>query len=88
MIAREAMNLLEDFTALSYYLLLPLCFVLLYYSLRLFAGYLNHLDQVLDRLYQPQAHQELVAQARGVCWRRRALGQKDLLRLGAGRRPL
>src|SRR2546423_614303 len=46
--AEGRMGLLEDTTALAYYFLLPVCFLLLYYSLRLFRRYLNRLDEVLE----------------------------------------
>lgn len=59
------MSLLEDTTALANYGLLPLCFVLLYYCLRLFRTYLNRLHEVLEPASLPGAKEELIALARG-----------------------
>src|SRR5262245_39772513 len=44
----QRMALVEDTSALAYYFLLPVCFLLLYYSLRLFRRYLNRLGEVLE----------------------------------------
>jgi len=58
------LSLLEDTTALAYYLLLPLCFLLLYYSLRLFRRYLNRLEEVLEPGCMPDARNQLIAIAK------------------------
>jgi hypothetical protein len=60
----RTLNLLEDTTALAYCVLLPLCFLLLYYSLRLFRRHLNLLDRTLAPSAPPGAHEELIAVAR------------------------
>jgi hypothetical protein len=61
---RGRMSLLQDTTALSYFFLLPLCFLLLYYSLRLFRRYLNRLPGVLEPSCPPAVPQELADLAR------------------------
>jgi hypothetical protein len=61
---RGRMSLLEDTTALSNYVLLPLCFLLLYYSLHLFRRYLNRLNEVLEPTCPATAHGELLDSAR------------------------
>src|SRR5262245_36545905 len=62
--AAGQMSLLEDTTALAYYALLPLCFLLLYYCLRMFCGYLNRLDEVLEPSAPPGARERLLELAR------------------------
>jgi hypothetical protein len=54
------MSLLEDTSALAYYFLLPVCFLLLYYSLRLFRRYLNRLDEVLEPSSLPHSRDRLL----------------------------
>jgi hypothetical protein len=61
---RGRMSLLQDVTALSYFFLLPLCFLLLNYSLRLFRRYLNRLHNVLEPSSPPQVQQEMADLAR------------------------
>jgi hypothetical protein len=58
------MSLLEDTTALSYYFLLPLIFLLHYYSLRFFRRYLNRLGEVLGPSAPADAHAFLIETAR------------------------
>lgn len=56
--------LLEDASALAYFFLLPACFGLLYYSLRLFRRYLNRLDEVLEPASLPESKEHLTELAR------------------------
>ncbi|MCI0458029.1 MAG: hypothetical protein L0Z62_13780 [Gemmataceae bacterium] len=58
------MALVEDTTALAYYFLLPVCFLLLYYSLLLFRRYLNRLDEVLEPSSLPASKARLLEIAR------------------------
>lgn len=60
----DVIPLLKDTTFLGYFLLLPLCFGLLYYSLILFCRYVNRLDEVLEPAMARDSKSELLAQAR------------------------
>jgi hypothetical protein len=64
--APGTITLLQDPTALAYYLLLPLCFVVLYYSLKRFRKWLNGLPDVLEPATQREAHLALLDLARNA----------------------